>query len=178
MSKGVGPPGGTEMNKQQLIISILKTRLKDAHKRYLTARSEHAGAIAAHNVWEQYHPEDGVGFTSMNPYNIGQASTREMDLRVAFANLQEAYEYAVEQFIKDRRYTVRVFDDHSGDVHGAAHEDDRIYNVPGDTESDARVLAFILDKGVENEKYGSGSTIEDGDVALAKTYTEVIEVKE
>ena len=64
------------------------------------------------------------------------------------------------------RFTIRVFNDHG--------PDSRDYSVPAETELDARVLAFVLDLGIEGAKYGGGSTIEAGEVELAKTYTEVI----
>lgn len=71
------------------------------------------------------------------------------------------------------RYTVQVFEETFDPNDKEAWF--RTYNVPASTELDARLLAFVLDKGLEGAKYGEGSTIEDGEVELAKTYTTVEE---
>lgn len=65
------------------------------------------------------------------------------------------------------RFTIKVFDDHEAGVF-------RDYSVPSETELDARVLAFVLDGGLERSKYNRGSTIEDGEVELAKMWTSVV----
>lgn len=65
------------------------------------------------------------------------------------------------------RFEIRVFDDHEA---GAARD----YSVPAETELDARVLAFVLDGGLERSKYNRGSILEDGEVELAKMWTEVV----
>lgn len=66
------------------------------------------------------------------------------------------------------RYIVNVYQD--------ATRETKAYSVPADSEDDARLMAFILDGGIEPGKIGVGSTIEDGELELAKTYTEVIGV--
>ncbi len=65
------------------------------------------------------------------------------------------------------RFAIRVFDA----LEAGAYRD---YSVPSETELDARVLAFVLDGGLERGKYGRGSTLEDGEVELAKMCTEVV----
>lgn len=65
------------------------------------------------------------------------------------------------------QFTIRVFDDLEA-------SDFREYSVPATTELDARVLAFVLDGGLDRSKYNRGSTLEDGDVELAKMWTEVV----
>lgn len=67
-----------------------------------------------------------------------------------------------------KRFAIKVFDDHEA---GASRD----YSVPAETELDARVLAFVLDGGLERNKYGRGSTIEDGEVELSKMWTKVME---
>ena len=64
------------------------------------------------------------------------------------------------------RYLIKVFDDF-GDAF-------RTYSVPARDSEDARLIAFILDQGFEEFKYGTSCTIEDGEYELAKLYTEVI----
>lgn len=65
------------------------------------------------------------------------------------------------------QFAIKVFDDHKA---GASRD----YSVPAETELDARVLAFVLDGGLERSKYGRGGTVEDGEVELAKMWAEVI----
>ena len=71
------------------------------------------------------------------------------------------------------RYTVKVFEE-TYDVNDKEAWF-RTYSVPASTELDARLLAFVLDSGLEDAKYAADSTIEDGEVELAKTYTLVVE---
>ena len=65
------------------------------------------------------------------------------------------------------RFAIIVFDDHEA---GARRE----YSVPATNELDARLLAFVLDGGLEPAKYNRGSIIEDGEVELARMWTEVV----
>ena len=72
-----------------------------------------------------------------------------------------------------RRWIVKVFDEHGDDY--------RIYSVIATTNWDARLLAFVLDKGIELdqgiglEKYRKSSVVEWGELELTKLYTEVVE---
>lgn len=69
------------------------------------------------------------------------------------------------------RYIVKVYDD--GDTDLAP----RTYSVPASTELDARVIAFALDGGLDEQPAGlRDRTLEDGEIELAKTYTEVLGV--
>jgi hypothetical protein len=66
-----------------------------------------------------------------------------------------------------RMWTIEV-------IAGVAGEPRHTYTVPATSERDARLMAFILDRGFEDVKYGSGSVIERGELELALVYTEVV----
>jgi hypothetical protein len=39
---------------------------------------------------------------------------------------------------------------------------------------DAQLMAFILDHGIEDERYGKSGTVERGEMELARMHTEII----
>lgn len=68
-----------------------------------------------------------------------------------------------------RVWTVEVHDDHDGFP--------RLYEVLAAIERDAMLMAFILDKGLEESKYGEGSRVNAGEVELARMHCEIISVR-
>lgn len=155
------------MNISQTIIGMLRSALDRAHRAYLLRESEWAAAQAGHYHWEQNNPNDGVGSISMNPFDCDRAETIRGQAKQSWRELSAAHDYAVDQFINPRRFTVRVFDDNG--------ETSRVYGVPASTRVDAQLIAFILDQGIEAAKYGGGCVIESGEVELAKMHTKVVE---
>lgn len=156
---------------QKRIIELVRRRFEEASTNYQDARVDRAATYAAYSVWEDFNSDDGIGGMSQNPHDLGRADTKVEGYRIAYENAKESYEYVVAIFIqaghkqlpKADRYIVRVTQD-SGKV--------KTYRVPAHTVEDARVLAFVLDMGLENAKYSQNSTLEAGEVELAKTYTE------
>lgn len=65
-----------------------------------------------------------------------------------------------------RMWEMKVFDD-------TGHEP-RIYTVPATSGRDAQLMAFILDRGIEDAKYGRSGVVERGELELARMHTEII----
>ncbi len=61
-----------------------------------------------------------------------------------------------------RMWDVEVHDDHNTIP--------RLYTVPASTDNDAMLMAFILDKGLEESKYGNNSIVPRGTMELAKMH--------
>lgn len=89
------------IHKRQLIVSILRNHYEQAATAYRHAHAEHMGMIAAANAWDEANKEDGVGGFSRNPYNISIAANKEEQCRISAANLQGAYEFAVDTFLAE-----------------------------------------------------------------------------
>lgn len=138
------------MNHQQTILNVLRTEVDEAHEAYLHCESECASAQAAF----------------LRQVDLEAARVSRENAKQHWRSMKLAYDYAIDQFTMNRRHTVKVFDDDDSEP--------RVYRVPADTEQDARVLAFILDRGLEDAKYGQSSTIDDGEGELAKVYTEIV----
>lgn len=73
-----------------------------------------------------------------------------------------------------RMWTVKVYSDHEVRTDRKTKQ----YTVPASTKHDAKLMAFILDKGLEDDKYGDGSIVELGELELAKMFCEITNVKE
>lgn len=67
-----------------------------------------------------------------------------------------------------RMWTVKVFDDHE------TEDSPRTYTVPATSSRDAQLMAFILDRGLEDAKYGDGGIVERGEMELALVHSEVV----
>ena len=70
-----------------------------------------------------------------------------------------------------RAWTVAVYDD-------CMKREVRWYTVPAADGNDARLMAFILDKGLPESDYGDGSKLSSGVMELAKNHSRVISVKD
>jgi hypothetical protein len=68
---------------------------------YRKAAADHAGALAAANVWDDCNPDDGVGCVSSNPYNPDRAGVRELDARTAMEKAQHAYQLTIDTFLDE-----------------------------------------------------------------------------
>lgn len=90
------------MNKQQRIVALVRNAYEQAHERHKHAVAEQAATISGANAWDQYNPDDGIGGFSQNPYNIARMDKRELECRNHLDNMREAYEYAVDTFLKDQ----------------------------------------------------------------------------
>lgn len=78
------------------IVRVLRKHLEEATKDHMEASVSHFGCIATYNAWDDLN-RDLVG---KNPHDIGRASEREMRARIYLANMQEAYDFAVDTFLE------------------------------------------------------------------------------
>ena len=86
-------------NKQTMIVTLIRCEHEKAVEAYRRASAERAGMDAAAKVWEETHPDDGVGCFSQNPYvNTGHAE-REEAASLYAAEVRDAYKFAVDTFI-------------------------------------------------------------------------------
>lgn len=88
------------MNKQERIVAIIRREFTIAMDAHYLAYAERAAAIAGANAWDEFHPDDGVGGFSRNPYNLNAADKKENDARIHKDNMRDAYEFAVDTFLK------------------------------------------------------------------------------
>lgn len=148
------------MNVAQTIVNRLRYDLDRAHEACILREGEWAATQACHYHWEQHHPDgdvDGQGSPN-NPFDRDRAETLREQAKQACRELSVAHDYAVDQFINPRRFTVEVIGSD-------------IYEVPAATRVDAQLIAFILDQGTQYQ----GGIINDGDVKLAQVRTRVVD---
>ncbi len=69
-----------------------------------------------------------------------------------------------------KMWQVLVFDDHEN------YNGPRLYTVPATSGRDAQLMAFILDHGIEDDRYRHSSVVERGDMELAQMHTEILSV--
>ena len=67
-----------------------------------------------------------------------------------------------------RMWQIKVFDDHD------TYNGPRTYTVPATSGRDAQLMAFILDRGIGDDRYGHSGTVEQGEMELARMHTEII----
>ncbi len=85
---------------QQIIVRVMRREVELAQERHIKVVAERAAKIASANIWDDLHPEDGVGGISMNPYaDLSRIDQREIESRNAMARMQQAYNLAVDTFL-------------------------------------------------------------------------------
>ena len=89
------------LNKKQRIVAILRAEYERASEASRKAHAERVGMDAAANAWDDSNPDNGVGGMSQNPYSSDQWSKREEEAKLYAAQMREAYEFAVDTFLKN-----------------------------------------------------------------------------
>lgn len=82
-------------------MQLVRQHYERAVEAYRKASADHAGAIAASNVWDDNNPDDGVGGMSSNPYNPDRAGVRELDARAAMEKAKHAYQHTIDTFLEE-----------------------------------------------------------------------------
>lgn len=90
---------GGYLNKKQRIVAILRAEYERASEAYQKAHAERVGMDAAANAWDDFH-SDGIGM-SQNPHSSRRWSEREEAAKLYAAQMREAYEFAVDTFLKN-----------------------------------------------------------------------------
>lgn len=88
------------MNAKQRIVAILRREYEQAVTNYRLAHAQHIGIVGAANTWDECNPDDGVGGMSQNPFNITAESNKDNAARIHAENMKEAYDLAVDTFLK------------------------------------------------------------------------------
>ena len=89
------------LNKKQRIVAMLRAEYEKASEAFRNAYATRIGMDAAANAWDDSNPDNGVGGMSQNPYSSDQWSKREEAAKLYAAQMREAYEFAVDTFLKN-----------------------------------------------------------------------------
>lgn len=157
------------MIAEKWIIDLVNSRVDYAQKQLTLEQCNLAAAKAGYKEWHKNNPDDGVGGISGCPYHPESAEEAVVKAREYLDITTEAYNLILHKLLtRQCRYLVHVNNDEYNCINK--------YSVIANSENDARVMAFILDRGLEDVKYGHDSRFELGELQLALTYTQVVHV--
>lgn len=86
---------------KKLIVALVRAHYESRVEEFCKASADHAGAIAAANVWDDCNPDDGVGGMSSNPYNPDRAATRQLNAQTAMDKAKGAYQLTIDTFLEE-----------------------------------------------------------------------------
>lgn len=87
------------MNKQWLIMCILRNEYDKALHQYRSSSADRAAIVAGSAAWESMNKDDGIG---RNPYDIKRAIEKERKHEEHYLRVREAYDYAVSVFLGEK----------------------------------------------------------------------------
>jgi len=90
------------MTNEELIVDAVRNAAKHAEHDYYRACEAQVVCVAKKALWDDFNPDDGVGFGSMNPYHPESLETGVQETFERYDAWRKAYDHAVFTFLGDR----------------------------------------------------------------------------
>lgn len=85
--------------KAKIVVELIRQKTEQISRNYLQACALLTKVKTSHSMWEEQHPENGVGTFSKNPYHIERATAEATACAKKCGIANEVMKYTIEVFL-------------------------------------------------------------------------------